>query len=397
MITKRDFIINTIIFIASLVIVLLLIELALQIIHYDQEGIDRIKLKKDYYNIIQTTEWGSSYKPNQTVTMDYTGREKKTILINLTTIPVPGYETIGTRDVPIKKDTKIIMTLGDSYTWGATLNHDQIWREIIENRNKNLTLFSLPPAASITQAYHLYTKLEPTLPEHEVVIYALGTVNEFLDNYAFKEAKESNKLNVTTNKLPFYYPIITRSRLAYIFYSFYAKINMPIKNLLYKLSNKIEAPVDYLPEVDGYIDPYYGEFDITPPKNQIGLNYVLKNSTNLQYLEGLEEAKKSIHEFGEYTKSKNKKLIVVIIPFKEQIYIDLIKDKIKYEIEINSPNKEILKSCKKANIICLDSTEYLMKHKDKKLFWDYDRHLTPEGQIILADYIESELKNLEFI
>lgn len=391
--TKDLLLKKIVLFFISILIVFLFLEVFLRAFHVDDSGFERIKLRNNLFLITQESkEFGTVYKPNVDTFLDYTGRERQSIIIKFKTLPIPGNEIYGMRDDGVGENKKIVV-LGDSYTWGATLNESDVWLESIERKN-NIDMVNLAQGSGISKAFQEYKTLEDGLPDHEVVIYAVGLINEFLDNYAF--AKAMNKVFFSENsikKTRWFYPIITKSKVAYLGYKFYSVVNIPIKNFYRKLTNSFGAQTDYLPEVDGYVDEKYGALDITLPRNQIVLNYALLNNTNPIYLGGLEETKKSMEEFSTLIKSKNRKLVIVLIPFKEQVYYDLIKDKIKFPVDIRQPNNFILENCKLFDIICIDATNYFVENNDMNLYWYYDVHLTPVGQNVLANFVEKGLKS----
>ncbi len=384
-----------------IILFLLFFEIFLRIFSVDDAGFERVKLKREYLLIVrQSEEIGSVYKPNHSILVDYTAREKEVIILNFTTFPIPGYEIWGMRDDGFDHNKeKVFVVLGDSYTWGATVNATDIWSEIIEYRHNEVDMLNLALGGGISKAFEEYKILEPNLPDHQTVIYAAGMINEFLDNYAFMEAYKSGFVVTQNNlhKTRWFYPIISNSKVAYLGYKGYALTNFPVKNFFRKFFNNFRPQNDYLPEVDGYVDDEFGALGISLPNNQIGMNYALIGNHDPSFIKGVDETKRVLKDFNAFVKSKNRTFVVVVVPFKEQVYFNFIEDKILFNVNIKQPTNYILDVCEEHNIICIDPTDWMIENNHKKLYWFYDVHLTPVGQKVLADYVEKELKAKDLI
>ncbi len=358
-------------------------EVLLRVTNIDEEGFKLIKMKQEYFKVTKTNNfWGTTYVPNVNTYLDQSGRNEK-LIMRFTTVPIPGFEQYGMRDDGINISAKEkIVVLGDSFTWGATINREDIWCEKIEDRNNEVDMINLGQSAGVLQAATMYKTIEEKLPEHKTVIYALWLGNEFLDNYAFKSVK-LEELEETENNLHrqrWYYPLIINSKMLYILYKMYYITNIPVKKFF-----------DYVPEGTLYDDAVFGDFNLNP-KNQFGVRYAEVNNNDTVYIEGIEATKKGIQELKEITQKKGRELIIVVLPFKEQVYYERIKDKITFENDILQPNKQVATICKKEKIRCIDITEDLKKENKEKLYWKDDVHFTPLGQEKTAIIVEKELK-----
>ncbi len=383
-------------------VTLIFLEIVLRIAHIDDTGFKLIKMKQEYFLITKNNHyWGTTYIPNANTDIDQTGREKETHIIHFATVPIPGFEQYGMRDDGINTTAKkIIPVLGDSFTWGATVEREEIWLEQIEERNPKTDLTNLGQSAGIAQAVAMYKTIEPKFPEHEIVIYAMWLGNEFLDNFAFSEVNIAEVKDTENNlyRQRWYYPIIMSSKAAYIFYKMYYVTNIPVKNFFASLISKKEyafdndtQSIDYLPENANYYDEKFGNFNLNP-NNQIGLRYADVENKDQAYTKGIAVTEKAMKELKELTEKKQRKLIIIVLPFKEQVYYNLIKDKVAFKVDPRQPNKLIAEMCKKIEVTCIDITDELSKEKDKKLYWDEDVHFTPLGQKEASIVIEKRLK-----
>jgi hypothetical protein len=66
-------------------------------------------------------------------------------------------------------------------------------------------------------------------------------------------------------------------------------------------------------------------------------------------------------------------------------------------LDLTKPNQVVMDLCRRHAVTCLDLLPGLKKHREERLFWDYDPHLTPAGQSCASVEIEAMLKQVGVI
>lgn len=384
-------------FFVVLLVCLFLGEMLVRVLPLDNEGFERMKLKEQYFLSTKTNPyWGTTFVPFIDTFLDYTGREKEPNVIHFTAVPIPGFPRYGMRDDGIDLDAEqFLVALGDSFTWGAALNLEDIWTERLERSFPSTDVLNLGQGAGIAQSFALYRTVYDSLPSHQYVISAMWLGNEFIDNYGFSQL-DLNTLQETENNLyrsRWFYPLIIRSKLAYHFYQIYFTYNLPVKSFFNRFGpffSSTPSP-EYILEVDSYWDDHFGNFDLDP-RNAIKLDYARVPLADPLVLEGIEHTTQAMTDFSQFARDHGKTLLVVLIPFKEQVYFNLISDKISYPVDILQPNTLVLDTCDKLRIRCIDTLSDFQQQRNEKLFWDYDNHFTPQGQAVLTSILSERLK-----
>jgi hypothetical protein len=318
---------------------------------------------------------------------DDTGRERQPMTYRFRTLPIPGYEEYGMRDdgwSPSAEHT--IVVLGDSFTFGATVNREDIWCEQIEARNPGLDMLNLATGGGIAKAYAEYTVLKDRLPSHEAVLFEMYLGNEFLDNYVWPDA-----LKNVNEEIQEHYANYRRARLRgtskslFMAFQVASQIKWAIIGA-YRSNSKST----YVPEKDGYWDERFGNF-LLKPKNPIFLRYAEEVFTDDSIRQGIEDTEKNMVLLRDLVAGK--RFVILLFPFKHQVHFDAIRDRVT-GIDINKPNRIVLDLCRKHGITCVDLTEGLRRHSSERLYWDYDNHLTKLGQHYASLEAEQGLRKL---
>lgn len=119
------------------------------------------------------------------------------------------------------------------------------------------------------------------------------------------------------------------------------------------------------------------------PNNQYGLERDLKNKAEAVAL----------------AQSLNAKLLIVLIPAKEESYADaLIAQGLlsaDYIAQIGESRRRIMDECAKQGWLCLDPLPEFQKavKAGQTLYYQFDAHLDPSGNKLLADLVEATIKD----
>lgn len=116
------------------------------------------------------------------------------------------------------------------------------------------------------------------------------------------------------------------------------------------------------------------------PNNQYGMMRDLKNKA----------------EAAALAQSLNAKLLIVLIPAKEEAYADLLKGVLspEYIAQIGESRRKILDECTAQGWLCVDALPTLQKavNNGQTVYYQFDAHLDPVGNKILADLVEATIK-----
>jgi hypothetical protein len=119
--------------------------------------------------------------------------------------------------------------------------------------------------------------------------------------------------------------------------------------------------------------------DMSREQNQIGLEYGRQAFT---------DARDLVDEWGG-------KLVVVMIPTKEEVYAHLTADMMSEAdlSKLRSPSDTLLDLCAELDIACLDLLPHLQEHalNDEALYYVDDMHLNPYGNTVMANILHEWL------
>jgi len=340
------------------------------------------------------SSWGITYLPNVDLVLDYTGRERTQIRTKIRTIPMPGYPEYGMRDDGVDAHAEMVIPVfGDSFTFGATVELDQVWCERIEREHPYIDMLNLANGGGVVKAYEQYRILKDVLPPHDYVIYALWLGNEFIDNYGLSECQ------IHLNEIRREYE--TQKKMnRYINPSAFLSLSRETINLiLRKFKDSGTSPSQYARgEYLGEHTPqlWHDEFGhfFLHPNNLILVRYCEPEYIDERIAIGIEKTKETLIKFKNIMGSR--KLIVFLLPFKEQVYDNIVLPH-RPALDLTKPNRIVMDFCSKNNIQCFDLLPVIKKHRNIKMYWDYDLHFNAEGQAIASIEIEKILKRLNII
>ncbi len=334
-------------------------------------------------------QWGWSFVPSIDTVWEegWRGRERTTIRTRFRTLPIPGYPDYGMRDDGLDLGREaVIPVLGDSFTFGSTVELTETWSELIEERNPEVDMLNLASGGGLTKAVEEYRILRDRLPPHETVIYAMWLGNEFLDNYAFptghRRFEDLAKAHVAETQ---------KRRIQAASYVAYVAVEA-IDNVQ-KLLMPQQVELTYENEVEQLWDERYGNFYLYPA-NAILLRYAEAEYEDERILIGIQNTQAALERMSLLV--EDRQLIVLLFPFKAQLHADLIALH-RPELDLAKPNRIVMELCKRFEITCFDLLPHLERFREEKLFWDYDPHFTPAGQFHASLEAEALLRQLNLL
>ena len=328
--------------------------------------------------------WGWGFAPNVDVIWDQSGRERKSMTYRFRTVPIPGYEDYGTRDDGWNsKAQHTMVVLGDSFTFGAFVELEDIWCERIEARNPGIDMLNLATGSGIAKAGREYEVLKDRLPPHEAIIYEMYLGNEFLDNYVFPDAIKNIADETAWNTY-----MSRRARILGFSKLLFGAHHLASKAKAALLGSKHHA-TQYEDEPDGYWDERFGNF-LLKPKNPILLRYAETTYTDDRIPKGIEETERRMVRLRDL--AGGKRFLILLFPFKEMTHFDVIREKVS-GIDIGKPNRIVMELCQKHDIPCADLTESIRQHANENLYWDYDHHFNRLGQYYASQAAEQALRS----
>lgn len=270
---------------------------------------------------------------------------------------------IGKLNNPDKKIEKCDwLFLGDSFTQGAQVDFQDLFTTSLYHSFPNKVIINAGISGlGIVDEFNLYKgylyKLRP-----KYVFLQLSGFNDFM--------------NVEENKTSFFEYLINYSELArFIYY----QTNVPTANQL---------------ELGRWTEPFY-----STEKNNIDYNvfYTKYSDKKCKDLINLENYLK---KFNNLVESNGAKLIVLLIPTKEQVIPKCFSEVVdKYKIDLANldmkyPNKFLFRVCEQNKIELIDLLDAFEKSK-APLFFERDEHLNKVGHQIIANAILDRLRGLK--
>lgn len=316
-----------------------------------------------------------------------------------------GHDSWGFRNVAVP-DKVDILAIGDSQTYGVMALANESWPSILAQLTKkevyNLSLGGYGP---VQYLHLLKTKAKILEPKLVVVCVYLG--NDLIDSYrlvysnknwsdfrlkTYKTLQDNGKNNVVKK-----HRNSIRKWLAYnsVIY------RMITSSFIGDIIRHREAKKEVL---ENSTDKYFVTFDssnintgFTPKRRLIGLDL-----SNNEVQEGLRISLSALKQINDYTKKNKIKLLVAIIPTKENVYAELLKksagtDNITYNKLINNESKitEHLINFLNDNKINYVEPLYAMRKAvvSSAIYpAGYDGHPNGKGYEIIAKEINKHIK-----
>jgi hypothetical protein len=320
--------------------------------------------------------WGSAFLADLDLRWDYTGRERTEIVIDFATVAIPGQPPWGMRDDGIDDGRTVIPVLGDSFTFGATVQLDEIWCERIEAADDTLDLLDLAQGGGLAKAAAQYRTVRDHLPAHDTVIYAMWLGNEFYDNQVFSEAIDRLDVELRAHeRTRTKYRVMARLHLACF-------VDTLVKRVAPGRA-PWETPSRYRPEPDGVWHEELGNFYVAPA-NPMLTRYLEQPYTDPSIDEGIAATGTALADLVEQVGERE--LVLLLLPFKEQVHARVTRQH-RHDLIFDRPQQEVTDLCARHGITCHDLLPALVAHEGERLFWDFDPHFTPLGQRRAAEAI----------
>ena len=319
--------------------------------------------------------WGWSFAPDVSTDWDYTGRESRSIVIRFETIPIPGNPEYGMRDDgSYLRAARRVIVLGDSFSFGATVELSHVWAKRIEARHPGVAFVNLAIGGGLVKAVREYRDVRDHIA-HDVVTYQLYVGNEFLDNDQYPHSFEP-----TADNLHVFYRQYGRfsDRSVLIFGA-----NAALRRLIRGSARGMYPPREDEVWLEGIgnLSPTWAmpAFDRHDGHEADG--------------HGVTETERHLALLDHLARERGKQLLVLLFPSKEQVYFDLLPDEARPDVDPLEPNRLVLEMCRRHGVACVDLFDELRRRRNGRLFWDYDPHLTPLGQALAAELVEGALRS----
>lgn len=319
-------------------------------------------------------KWGWGFAPNANVQSE---------AIRIKTVPIPGAPEYGMRDRgvdPSRPDVAVV--LGDSFTFGADVEIDDIWCHRIETRHRQLEVLNLASGGGVAKAAEQYAVLRDKLPRHSLVVYAMWLGNEFDDNASFVSFQKALATgNATLSALRQAYDKLYLALLAH------SKLAALLDDALARLQRDPTFRKDYVPESQGVANDRFGPFNMSP-KNPVLTRYATAEITDEWINQGIQETEIALQRLKDL--AADRRLLVVLFPFKEQVHADITL-RLDPRLDLEKPNRIVLAMSARLGIDCIDTLGVCRQHASEPLFWQVGVHFNPRGHAIVADEIERRL------
>lgn len=319
--------------------------------------------------------WGWSFTVGE-FDLDYTGREKQPVPVHFSTTPMPGRADIGVRDEGITAGKSLVPVLGDSFTFGATVQGPEIWCEQLEQSpaGRGYDWYNIATGGGATKAAMQFELMGASLPEHQTVVYAMWLGNEFADNEVFEAALADAATFVGGHDR-------ARSRLRW------APLTEGL-SIAYTAGKAVSAMLKGKGAAYGLVreELWHDRIGalIPQPAEPIMLRTLRPISADPSLQRGLAATEEALKRLRDAVAPA--KLLVLVLPFKEQVHDDVVRGLVP-DLDFEQPNREVAAMCGRLGLRCVDILQELRKHRDEKLYWDYDPHWTPLGHRRAAEAI----------
>lgn len=274
------------------------------------------------------------------------------IIYNADKLPVQvttiDYKGIGLRDDKI--ENPYIVVIGDSHAFGLAVNESDLWVNMLEKKidkevaNMGIGSYGFVQEERMIEKYAL--ELKP-----EIILWQFSA-NDYLESYRFT----NRNLNLTYFNLKQF--LINNIAIAKFVWAKLGSIKHDAAIVEYNDNN-----------LSFVFEPY---------------SFLNQADINEEIRIGEDFSKKALVRAKKLADDNSIKLIIVIIPSKEEIYFNLTNN-----YQMNSMRN----FCIELGLNCIDMTEEFSTQAKmyKQLYFRKDAHLNPFGNEVLADYLYGQL------
>lgn len=298
----------------------------------------------------------------------------------------------GTQIILKEKDFKKeidVVAVGDSMVFCSLADISETWPMLVEQKSRlkvlNLGVGSQGPCA---YNYMLETLL-PLLSKSPSVIFYTIFVNDLLEDECLDDVAYEN-LFIWENNYKSNYKLQLRKIREQLFQ--HSIVYQLMKRLLTSRtlgSGGLKYRPLYVYDKDSNL-----EFIFAPPTYW---DYLLDDA---EVTEGIKRTVSKIQVANKIATEYKSELVIVLMPFKEQIYMPLYIEKgilqsDSYNSNYNIAYDVLASEISKFGIKIIDLRPQFQRaaKRGAKLFWTFDGHCTPEGNNSVADTITIFLQN----
>ena len=262
------------------------------------------------------------------------------------------YTGIGLRDD--KMENPHIVAVGDSHTFGLAVNESDLWLNILEKKLGKEVLNMGIGNYGLVQEERMINKYVKQI-NPEIILWQFSP-NDYLESYRF----ENRNINLTWHNL-----------------KQFAINNIAIAKFIWSKFGAIKhdaAVVEYSEHNLSFVfEPY---------------SLLNQADVNAEIIAGENSGKQAIGRAKKLTDDSGMRLIMILIPSKEEIYFNLTNN-----YQMNSMRN----FCKELGLECIDITEEFSRQAGmyKQLYFRKYAHLNPLGNRVVADVLYEELKGDE--
>jgi len=263
-----------------------------------------------------------------------------------------GYRIPSGQDPQDKVDTADWLFIGDSFTQGAQVNFEQLYTTLVYKRNPNKIVINTGiSGAGIAEEYNYYHK-EGYLLKSSLVALQICSFNDFMNVEPARRA----------------------------FTDYLAHYSNFIRFLLqgFKYQNAAQLPLGR------WTEPFQPDLQSNRDYNIFYREESLKKKTDLELF------RRYLRIFNDEIKKQGSRLIVFLIPTKEQVEIGCFQEVITAfqiqpnELDMLRPNKLLRQFTDELDITFVDMLEPFRSARSD-VFFDDDEHLTISGHEVLAE------------
>lgn len=251
-------------------------------------------------------------------------------------------------------DTCSFLFIGDSFTQGAQVNYEEMFSTLIGDSLKKAVVNGGISGAGIFDEYYYFINQGYSL-RPSVVFLELGVFNDFFDVEIHHPSKLKNYL-------------MDISLYRYFQYNIHKEI-LPLGR---------------------WTEPFFATTE-----DNANFNILYKEMTNTKYRD-IQNLKRGLVAFKKAVDTCNSKLIIILIPSKEQISSELLREVQKaygikdYEPDMSYPNRLMKQISKEIDVPLIDLSNSF-KSSQVFPFFTHDEHMNKVGHRIVAEEVISYL------
>lgn len=244
-----------------------------------------------------------------------------------------------------------ILFVGDSFTQGAQVDYDELFSSITgRGLGDSITVVNagISGAGVVDEFYFLYDKAKELYPRY--VVLEVGVFNDFFD--------------IKERKAGFVQRLVAHSGL--------------FRYLYFNRDNSQDIPLGR------WTEPFFPD-----QRRNVSMNIMYKETCDNKELDK-RNLRTTLLTMNNYLSSMGAKLIVLLIPSKEQVSTHCLDEVLKgynireEDIDLSIPNSLLKGICNEGNIDMIDLTK-AFKESTSFPYFQYDEHMNSIGHRITSD------------